>query len=123
MSKPTRTITIDDREIQFEEPNWHPLLEFIGEPLIDDFMWMHAVKMPNGREAQAYKHSLTQRYIHLDSDLNTYGYAGGRYVPQRQDDALLAAYAFGLLHGHLEPDEILALQIAYGRANELASRA
>ena len=40
-------------------------------------MWMFEVELENGDRAQAYKHCLTRRYLHLSSELFAYVYGDG----------------------------------------------
>jgi hypothetical protein len=47
-----------------EEPEWQPLLDFAPRH-IDDFMWMFAVELEDGRRLDAYKHWWSRQYLHL----------------------------------------------------------
>lgn len=38
---------------QYDEPEWRPLLEAVGEELVGDFMWMHEVELADGSPVQA----------------------------------------------------------------------
>jgi hypothetical protein len=68
--------------VQFETPNWDPLMKVVGHRVIGDFMWMHEVKLSDGRAVHAYKHVDTRRYIHLDEDGNAFVYTeSDRYRP------------------------------------------
>jgi hypothetical protein len=49
-----------------DRPVWQPLLDFVGEYLIGDFMWMCEIELEDGSVIHAYKHSATRRYLHLD---------------------------------------------------------
>jgi hypothetical protein len=68
--------------VQYETPNWDPLMNAVGHRVIGDFMWMHEVKLTDGRAVHAYKHVDTRRYIHLDEEGNAFVYTeSGRYKP------------------------------------------
>jgi hypothetical protein len=54
--------------IQYETPNWNPLLDLLAECLAVDFMWMHEVELKDGTRLHAYKHRETRRYLHLSPD-------------------------------------------------------
>ena len=59
-----------------DTPNWEPLLELAPDH-IDDFMWMFEVELGNGDRVQAYKHCVTRRYLHLNSELYGFVYGDG----------------------------------------------
>jgi hypothetical protein len=65
------------------EPEWQPLLDLLADveapEAIDDFMWMFAVDLEDGRRLHAYKHFWTRRYIHLDGDGNSWAYTDEGY--------------------------------------------
>ncbi len=68
----------------FDEPVWEPLLEVVGDELVDGWMWMFTVELEDGTPLQAYKHRDTRCYLHLDPDGNAYDYShepgpGGSY--------------------------------------------
>jgi hypothetical protein len=70
--------------VQYETPHWDPLMEVVGPRVIGDFMWMHEVKLTDGRAAHAYKHIDTRRYIHLDEEGNAFVYTdSGRWRSRR----------------------------------------
>lgn len=63
-----------------DEPKWQPLLDFAPDH-IEDFMWMFAVELEDGRRLDAYKHWWTRRYLHLTEK-------GRAFVYERPDDDL-----------------------------------
>jgi len=68
--------------LQGDTANWEPLLAAVGEPLIEDFMWMFEVRTDDGRSCHAYKHVMTRRYLHLDTDGNAFSFVSpNRYRP------------------------------------------
>ena len=79
--------------VQYETPNWDPLMEVVGPRVIGDFMWMHEVKLTDGRAVHAYKHIDTRRYIHLDEEGNAFVYTdSGRYKPMPAARVLAAVF-------------------------------
>lgn len=68
------------------EPHWQPLLNFLAGP----FMWMFEVKCKDGRTLQAYKHSRTRRYLHIDEDCNVFVFVDKDRYQQVEPDWLLA---------------------------------
>jgi hypothetical protein len=54
----------------FDEPHWEPLERLAeGDPdVLGCFMWMHRVRLSDGRLVHAYKHWYTRRYLHLAED-------------------------------------------------------
>lgn len=67
MTKRQRGTLTDHRK-----PTWAPLLD-LGPDEAPDFMWMFRVELEDGTVVEAYKHSQTRRYLHLDA-------AGRAYV-------------------------------------------
>ncbi|MFL5842252.1 MAG: hypothetical protein ACJ77Z_17530 [Thermoleophilaceae bacterium] len=79
--------------VQYETPNWDPLMNTVGHRVIGDFMWMHEVKLTDGRCVHAFKHVDTRRYIHLDEDGNAFVYTeSGRYKPMPAARVLAAVF-------------------------------
>lgn len=79
--------------VQYETPNWDPLMEVVGHRVIGDFMWMHEVELRDGRRVHAYKHRDTRRYIHLDEQGNAFVYTeSGRYKPTPAAEVLTAVF-------------------------------
>jgi len=79
--------------VQYETPNWEPLMNAVGNRVIGDFMWMHEVKLTDGRAVHAYKHVDTRRYIHLDEDGNAFVYTESeRYKPMPAARVLAAVF-------------------------------
>jgi hypothetical protein len=68
--------------LQYDEPDWLPLALVSGIDLLEDFMWMHEVRLSDDRRVHAYKHIDTRRYLFLDAEGNAYGYnEDDRYWP------------------------------------------
>lgn len=70
--------------LQYEHPDWRPLLNLLGEQLVGDFMWMHELEMATGEHVHAYKHIDTRRYIHIGDRGRAYAYlprGGYRVIP------------------------------------------
>jgi hypothetical protein len=59
--------TAEGKVAQAERPNWQPLEDLVGEPVVGQFMWMFEVELRDGSLLQAYKHVDTRQYIHLDA--------------------------------------------------------
>ena len=72
MSKPKRK---RGRMLRNADPEWEPLLNFAPDHIVD-FMWMYAVELTDGIRVQAYKHSWTRDYLHLDDEGRTFIYTG-----------------------------------------------
>lgn len=73
---------IEGEIVQGDRPYWEPLLAAVGEPLIEDFMWMFEVALHDARCLHAYKHIMTRRYLHLDVDGNAFSFVSpNRYRP------------------------------------------
>jgi hypothetical protein len=65
--------------VNFEHPNWEPLLG-LARIYVDEFMWMGEIELEHGVRLQSYKHYWTRRYIHLDGEGNAWFYReDGRY--------------------------------------------
>jgi len=93
-----RPTTFEGDVVQFDEPEWAPLLATVGEQLVGDFMWMHEVELDDGTHIHAYKHIDTRRYIHLDGAGRAYVYeSSDRYRPAPVAEVLTAV--FGPLAG------------------------
>jgi hypothetical protein len=66
-------------EIYGDRPDWQPLIDLAPDE-VPDFMWMFRVGLEDGATIEAYKHSLTRRYLHLDASGHAYVSLGnGRY--------------------------------------------
>ncbi len=85
--------------MEYETPNWDPLMKVVGHRVIGDLMWMHEVRLTDGRAVHAYKHIDTRRYIHLDEDGNAFVHTeSGRYR------AMPAARVLAAMFMPLTPD-------------------
>lgn len=65
---------IDGEMLQYDEPDWLPLALVAGIDLLDDFMWMHEVRLSDDRRLHAYKHTDTRSYLYLDAEGNAFEY-------------------------------------------------
>ena len=83
-----RTRTISGRLVQFERPNWQPLIDLIGLELVRWFMWMNELELTGGTRAHAYKHVATRRYLHVAEDGRLFAYVRGRYREIDLEEAL-----------------------------------
>jgi hypothetical protein len=104
---------IRGKMLPVEVPEWEPLLD-LAEPHVEDFMWMYAAELSDGRRIQAYKHRWTRRYVFLDGDGRGYAYVD-RERYEEEDPAWLfsRAVAEDTLHNewypfvrHNDPEEI-----------------
>ena len=50
---------------EFDQPDWEPLEHHVPATMWGEFMWMYRVR-PEGKGIEAYKHTLTRQYLHLD---------------------------------------------------------
>lgn len=75
-------------EIHGLRPDWRPLLDVAPEE-IPEFMWMFRVDLEDGSVAEAYKHSWTRQYLHLDHDGRAYVSIGNRWYEEVDPQALL----------------------------------
>jgi hypothetical protein len=83
---------IEGQMHQYETPDWLPLALIAGIDLLEDFMWMHEVRLSDDRRLHAYKHIDTRRYLHLDDGANAFAYdEDGRYRPIELWSALRGA--------------------------------
>jgi hypothetical protein len=57
---------------------------------VPDFMWMFRVELDDGTKVEAYKHSWTRQYLHLDADGRGYEFLGGSTYEEVDARALLA---------------------------------
>jgi hypothetical protein len=58
---------------------------------VPDFMWMFRDFLDDGTVVEAYKHSWTRQYLHLDSNGRAYEFIGGFYVEVDARDLLARA--------------------------------
>jgi len=84
---------------RFDRPVWEPLLELVGDYLINDFMWMCAIDLDDGGVIHAYKHSATRQYIYVhESDGRTFMWEReDRYLvvdPRRAIDDVFADWEY-----------------------------
>ena len=63
--------------VRFDNPVWEPLLELVGDYLINDFMWMCAIDLDDGSVIHAYKHSVTRHYVYVgEAEARTFEWDG-----------------------------------------------
>jgi hypothetical protein len=70
-------------------PDWRPLLSFAPDE-VPDFMWMFRDFLEDGTVVEAYKHTWTRQYLHLDASGRAYEFVGGRSYEEVDPQALLA---------------------------------
>jgi len=74
--------------MQFERPNWDPLIDLVGVHLVRWFMWMSEFTV-DGTPAHAYKHVATRRYLHISEDGRLFAYVPRyRYREIGREEAL-----------------------------------
>jgi hypothetical protein len=79
--KPRRKKPREGEIVNFERPNWEPLLG-LARIYVDEFMWMYETELENGVRLHAYKHYWTRRYLFLDGEGKAWLYReDGRYEP------------------------------------------
>jgi hypothetical protein len=108
---------------QYERPVWQPLLDLIGEELVEWFMWMHEIELADGTALHAYKHVATRRYLHLSEDGRAFFYGSeAKYTEVAPREAIDEAFAGWerLLPAPDDPDDVRA---ALRRARRAAHRA
>jgi hypothetical protein len=69
-------------------PDWRPLLDFAPDEILE-FMWMYRVELEDGSVIEAYKHSGTRQYLHLDASGRAYEFLGGGSYREVDPRALL----------------------------------
>lgn len=69
-------------------PDWRPLLDFVPDE-VPEFMWMFRVDLIDGTVVEAYKHSWTRRYLHLDRCGRAYVFLGGGRYEEADPASLL----------------------------------
>jgi hypothetical protein len=84
----SRARRVRGRTVQYESPEWQPLLEF-APAHVDDFMWMHEVELHRNHRVHAFKHIWTRRYIHLDHEGRAFAYCGDDLYQEVDPVALL----------------------------------
>jgi hypothetical protein len=75
-------------EIHGLRPDWRPLLAFAPDE-IPEFMWMFRVDLEDGTVVEAYKHSWTRQYLHLDSVGRAYVFRGRGFYEEVDPRSLL----------------------------------
>jgi hypothetical protein len=79
--------------VQYERPNWDPLIDVVGPHLVRFFMWMSEFEVDSVR-AHAYKHCATRRYLHIGEDGRLFGAVPRfRYEELAREDALAEVFA------------------------------
>ena len=69
--------------VDVDTPDWGPLSQLCdaNDLVLDQFMWMGAILLEDGRTAHAYKHVDTRCYLHLAEDLTAFRYHGESHQP------------------------------------------
>jgi hypothetical protein len=107
---------LESHFLQYEKPNWEPLIEVVGERLAQGFMWMHEEHLSDGTRIHAYKHIHTRRYLYLSEDNEAYELLGcDRLGRDRLDFAIERALCPWWLLAGWEEDDLHALQEALRR--------
>jgi hypothetical protein len=89
MAKRTQPGTIR----QSEHPVWQPLLDLVGDHLVEWFMWMYEVELADQSAVHAYKHVATRRYFHLAEDGRAFEYRSeGSYAEISSREAIDEAF-------------------------------
>lgn len=97
----------------FETPDWRPLERLAADDalVLGQFMWMHAVRLEDGRLVHAYKHFETRRYLHLAEDLTAFDCHGEDEHPYRTSTlgiALREVFCLCRELGHPDEAELVA---------------
>jgi hypothetical protein len=112
-------VIVSGRGSPVDEPCWDPLEEFLPLDLCGPFMWMHAVDLHDGRRLQAYKHSETRRYLHLDDDADSYEVLDGAgYRRMRHSEAIEFVFTPWWVLNHATDAEREALRAGLAAAWE-----
>ena len=69
--------------LAWDDPDWAPLARLTeGDDLVlDQFMWMGAIRLDDDRLVHAYKHCDTRCYLHLGEDGTAFEYRGYSDLP------------------------------------------
>jgi hypothetical protein len=85
--------TLPGTMLETGRPVWQPLLDLVGEPLVEWFMWMFALELADRSRVHAYKHVATRRYFHLGEDGRAFAYRSeDRYVEISPREAIDEAF-------------------------------
>lgn len=77
-----------------ERPVWQPLLDLVGTPLVEWFMWMYEVELADQSRVHACKHVATRRYFHLSEDGRAFAYRSyARYAEISPCEAIDEAFS------------------------------
>jgi hypothetical protein len=71
-------------------PDWRPLLDFVPDE-VPEFRWMFRVELEDGSVVEAYKHSWTRQYLHLDENGRAFRFVGGRSYEEVDPEELLSS--------------------------------
>ena len=100
-----------------DEPDWAPLERFLPLALCGPFMSMHLVELDDGRLLHAYKHSVTRRYLLLDTEADAYeDLDRGRFRRMRHTDAIEQVFPVRWLLDDADEEERVALRQAFAAA-------
>lgn len=108
------------RPSSIDEPVWEPLKAFLPIELVGSFMWMNASYVDGLGPIQSYKHDMSRRYLHLDTDALPYEYLSpGRFRRTRRTDAIEQSIDMPFVLFHATREEETLLKQAFERAVEL----
>lgn len=83
--KPRRRKPRSGEVVNWDKPNWDPLLG-LARVYVDEFMWAYEAELENGVRVHAFKHYWTRRYLFLDEQGKAWLYReDGRYEPLVHD--------------------------------------
>lgn len=103
--------------VGIDRPDWKPLEQFVPLELCGGFMWMHRLRLEDGADVQAYKHSDTRRYLLLDANADAWeDLDEGRYRRMRHSDALEQVFDSWWVLEHATDDDKHALRQAFKAA-------
>jgi hypothetical protein len=87
------TRTLPGTMLESQRLVWQPLLDLVGEQLVEWFMWMFEVELADGSRVHGYKHVATRRYFHLGEDGRAFAYRSvDRYVEISRREAIEEAF-------------------------------
>jgi hypothetical protein len=69
--------------VNFEEPDWGPLLNVVHDDIASWFMWMHEVELEDGLRLHVFKHRWNRRSLHLSEEGKAYVYVWDEKHPER----------------------------------------
>ena len=105
--------------VSIDKPDWRPLEQFVPLALCGGFMWMHRLRLEDGEDVHAYKHSETRRYLLLDANADAWEHLDqGRFRRMRHSDALEQVFDSWWLLEHATDSDKNALRQAFNAARD-----